>query len=126
MTDYTITQTITDIYGNTASYFKLETGNLVGDIDNGDIHAPQYQLRVFKDKASMLAGYPYVDNLTPRVPKMITEAERDAETGSNDVQKTTLAFLRKATVSVLNADSEEINLFDGRVSGVSFVGCGIA
>ena len=121
----TITKTITDRYGNTASFYKLEIGDVSPDLATGDISAPNYQLHVYKDAQAYADGYALVDCLEPRLPISITQTERDAETGSNDVEKQYKAFLRKATVSVLDGEGNETNLFDGRVRDVSFVGCNI-
>ena len=121
----TISKTITDRYGNTASFFILETGNIVPDTATGDISAPDYQLLAYKDEQAYLDGYTFVDCLRPRISMLITEEDRDLETGSNDVEKQVKAFLRKATVSVLDTENNETNLFDGLVRDVSFIGCEI-
>ena len=121
----TITKTITDRYGNTASFFLLETGNIVPNPATGDISAPDYQLLVYKDEQAYLDGYAFVDCLRPRITMLITEEDRDLETGSNDVEKQYKAFLRKATVSVIDETGKETNLFDGRVTDISFIGCNI-
>lgn len=117
-----ITKTITDSYGNTASYFELETGNVVPDPATGDILAPEYKLLVYKDYQAKLDGYRYVDCLMPTLKMSITESDRDAETGNNDVEKQIKAFLRKATISVLDSEGNETNKFNGLMKKIDFVG----
>ena len=117
---------IEDKTGNIADFHLLETNNIKLDMINGDFSTNEFQFKVYKDMQAYLDGKALADNLTCRLGKIvITDAEVKAEIGDTHGEQIVKAFLRKAVTSVLDAEGNETNKFDGRIKDIDYIGVSV-